>query len=193
MKPFDYKEAPSRDALREELELSKDTILFGSVGRFSPEKAPDDLVEAFLHADIKNSHLVLFGTGELEAQLKQQIVGHEDKITLMGYAKQIRPWYKAFDIFVLPSRSESFGLVLLEAMDANCPIVTTNTDGAKDLLGRNQQVYMAEVAKPESLTNAMKLAAKTPIKSVKYSELALHQLSQAKRSIYEFYNHFLSQ
>ncbi len=190
---FAYENVANRAELRARLELPEDTILFGCVSRLSPEKAPDDLVEAFLMAGIEKSHLVIFGTGELQLALEQKIAPHADKITLMGYEKEIRPWYKAFDIFVLPSRSESFGLVLLEAMDAGCLIVSTRTDGANDLLGQNDSVFMAEIASPASLANALTKAAMSAFTRIEYTELSSHTLTQANKDVLNFYQRFLRQ
>lgn len=195
VRPYDYKAAkvPRRAALRKKLKLSDDTILFGSVGRLSPEKAPIDLVDAFILADIPNSHLVLFGQGELEEKVKALIAPRKEQITLMGYDADIRPWYKAFDVFVLPSRSESFGLVLLEAMDASCRIVTTRTDGAHDLLGENKEVLFADVAAPANLAIALKKVASKPRKRINYKEISRYRLTDAEPAIMKFYQRFLSQ
>lgn len=188
---FEDSSAPSREALRDKLNITEDMFLFGSVGRFSPEKAPDDLIEAYLQADIAKSHLLLFGEGEMKPKLEEMIAPYSDKITLMGYEKQIRPWYKAFDCFVLPSRSESFGLVLLEAMDAECPIITTRSEGAKDLLSNNEQVRMTETAAPHELAAAMQEIADKPRQRIHYDELSNHKLGQANEAILRFYQRFL--
>jgi len=181
-----------RAALRGKLSVKEDTLLFGCVGRLSAEKAPDNLVEAFQSAAIPNSHLVIFGEGELHSSLKKQI-GNAKNISLMGYEKEIRHWYGAFDVFVLPSREESFGLVLLEAMDAGCPIVATRTDGALDLLGDNKEVIFAEIASAISLSHALKRAAEKPRHRVEYKEIEMHRIDQASAAILSFYQRLLGQ
>jgi glycosyltransferase involved in cell wall biosynthesis len=191
VKPCTIKDkAKERQTLRKQLGVSDDTLLFGSVGRLSPEKAPDTLIEAFLTADIPGSHLAIFGSGELLDSLKQK-TKDEPRISLMGYEKRIRPWYEAFDVFVLPSREESFGLVLLEAMEGGCPIVTTRTDGALDLLGDNSQVIMAEIASPISLSHALKRVSEFPRERISYPELEMHSVETSSGAVMRFYERFL--
>ncbi|MDG1286743.1 MAG: glycosyltransferase [Rickettsiales bacterium] len=172
--------------LRASLHLTDETILFGSVGRLSAEKGADLLIEAFKQADIHNSHLTIFGTGEEKVSL-EALIGAATNISLMGYEENIRPWYAIFDVFVLPSRKESFGLVLLEAMDAGCRIIATRTDGAVDLLGDNKEVFMVDVDALQQLASALVTAANMPRQSIEYSELEAHRLPQASAAIMEFY------
>ncbi len=177
--------------LRESLGITRDTILFGSVGRLSAEKGPDLLIEAFKQVALANSHLVVFGSGELGESLQEQAAVAEN-ITLMGYQENIRPWYSVFDCFVLPSRRESFGLVLLEAMDAGCQVIATRTDGAVDLLGEHPEVKMVEVDNVATLAEAMQKVAKTPRQRVSYPDLENHRLPQANATIMQFYQKLLS-
>lgn len=179
-----------RQQLRNSLGIDDQTILYGYVGRLSPEKAPLMLIEAFIGAAVTKSHLAMFGGGELASQCEAAVSGAEN-ITIMGYEPDIWPWYEAFDVFVLPSREESFGLVLLEAMDAQCPIITTRTLGALDLLSQNDEVLMTEVASPLNMAQALKQMADRPKKRVNYSELEVHRLEGASQAIMQFYRQYL--
>ena len=188
--------APSdtkKQGLRQTLELGEDVRIFGAVGRLTEEKGVDDLIEAFIAAKLENVVLCVFGEGEMRPQLERLIAEHhmQDSIRLMGYVTDIHPWYHVFDMFVLPSRAETFGLVLLEAMAAGCPILTTKTKGARDVLGDNENVIWADVSSPLSLMQSLRLAAATPREQWEYPELKLHQLPDAVQAVLNFYKRFV--
>ena len=113
-----------RERLRAELGLTRATFLF--VGRFDPEKGLPDLLEA---ADGLDADVVVIGSGSGEAELRAaapanvRVVGRVERNELV-------PWYAAADAFVLPSRSEQWGMVLNEAAAAGLPIVTSDAAGA---------------------------------------------------------------
>lgn len=65
------------------------------------------------------------------------VMGIDDKILWLDWLDDTRPFHSAIDVFVSPSRSESFGLAMLEAMASGVSLVATETDGAKQLLGIN--------------------------------------------------------
>jgi glycosyltransferase involved in cell wall biosynthesis len=100
-----------------------------AVGRLVPYKGFEFLIRAM--ADI-DATLVLIGRGRLEHELKMLIesMGLQSKIHLLGQVKDVAPYYKAAQIFVLPSitRAEAFGLVQVEAMAAGIPVVNTDLE-----------------------------------------------------------------
>jgi glycosyltransferase involved in cell wall biosynthesis len=151
-----------RLALREELgvtETSPQKIL-GYVGRLTAEKGVEELVSVFAALPAENTEntlLCLFGEGECRPALEAciQASGKASQIRLLGYQADIRRWYAALDGLVLPSREESFGLVLLEAMRARLPILSTRSAGAMDILGTHPQVIWAECNNKASLAQAL--------------------------------------
>lgn len=122
-----------RDALRRQFGISKEALVFGFVGRLSAQKAPERLVEAFRQASgtLPGAHLLMIGSGELEAPLKAQIAasGLQDRIHLTASLSGPEAM-QAFDILVMPSRYEAMSYVMLEAAAAGKPIVTTAVGGA---------------------------------------------------------------
>lgn len=149
-----------RAILRAELGASADIRILGYVGRLTEEKGVLELVEAFLAIPqevASQVQLHLFGEGEcrpaIEATITQAGAGH--RIILHGYDPDIRRWYAALDGLVLPSREETFGLVLLEAMVAGLPILSTRNHGALDLLGKTPWVEWAECSDTTDLHAAL--------------------------------------
>jgi len=105
------------------------------IGRLTAYKGHKYLIEAA--RDLPKDTIVLMGgVGELEEELKQQIEknGVEDKVKMIGRIPQelIYAYYKAADIFCLPSisKAEAFGVVLLEALAMGTPIVTCRIQGS---------------------------------------------------------------
>jgi glycosyltransferase involved in cell wall biosynthesis len=99
------------------------------VGRVSYEKN----IEAFLKLDIPGTKVVC-GVGPLEATLKDRY----PQIRWMGVLPrtELAKVYAAADVFVFPSRSETFGLVMLEAMASGTPVAAFPVDGPLEVLGK---------------------------------------------------------
>lgn len=113
--------------------LERPVSLF--VGRVSYEKN----IEAFLQLDIPGSKVVC-GVGPLEASLKSRY----PLVRWLGVLPrdELARVYAAADVFVMPSKSETFGLVMLEAMASGTPVAAYPVDGPLEVLGSaDQQVY----------------------------------------------------
>jgi glycosyltransferase involved in cell wall biosynthesis len=108
-------------------ELLRPVALF--VGRVSYEKN----IEAFLRMDFPGTKVVC-GVGPLEASLKTRF----PKVRWLGLLKrdELARIYASADIFAFPSRSETFGLVMLEAMACGTPVAAYPVDGPLEVLGQ---------------------------------------------------------
>jgi len=98
------------------------------VGRVSYEKN----IDAFLKLDIPGTKLVC-GVGPLEAQLRERY----PQVRWLGVLPrdELSRVYAAADVFVFPSQSETFGLVMLEAMASGTPVAAYPVDGPLEVLG----------------------------------------------------------
>ncbi len=98
------------------------------IGRVSYEKN----IDAFLKLDLPGSKVVC-GVGPLEQQLKQGFA----QVHWLGILPrpELAKLYAAADVFVFPSRSETFGLVMLEAMATGTPVAAFPVDGPLEVLG----------------------------------------------------------
>ncbi len=107
--------------------LARPVSLF--VGRVSYEKN----IAAFLDLDIPGTKVVC-GVGPLEAQLKERY----PQVRWLGVLDrpELAKVYAAADVFVFPSKSETFGLVMLEAMASGTPVAAFPVDGPLEVLGK---------------------------------------------------------
>ena len=106
----------------------------------------DVLIDAFRAHAPDDARLVVLGEGPQQSELRQRIAG-DPRIRLLGFQDDVRGHLAAFDLFVSPSREESFGLSILEAMAAGLPILATATDGPRELLRGSP----AELVRPGSV------------------------------------------
>jgi len=150
-------------ALRSEWGIDKETILFGTVARLVSFKALHILLEGFARLRSENAalgvKLVLVGAGPLEADLKRRAAELKlsDSVVWAGFREDIPVVMNALDVFVLTSLSEGFGLVLLEAMSASKPVISTNVSALPEIVMEGKTGLMVSPGKFIALAEAMKL------------------------------------
>ena len=129
----------SKADAREQLGLGGDGYVIGHVGRLADSKDQVTLLRAFRVArrTIQNAHLVIIGDGRHRQVVAQAVKDLEltNHVTLAGWRDNAAQYMSAFDQFALTSVEEAFGLVLLEAMIAEVPIVTTDVGGIGEVVG----------------------------------------------------------
>ena len=110
-----------------------------------------------------NISLEILGTGELEPKIRTMIktLNLNKSVRLAGYVprEQLPKYYNAAHIFVLPSLSESFGQVLLEAMSCGLPIVATHVGGIPEVLHDGKGGKLIEPANHDAIVNAVQCLA----------------------------------
>jgi len=132
-------------ALRDELGLNDKDILILFAGKFEDIKSPFLLLEAFQSINKENVHLLLVGNGALENELKLKAAGNPN-IHFMSFQNQsyIPVVYQACDLFCLPSKSETWGLAINEAMVCQKAVLASDKVGsAIDLIipGNNGAIF----------------------------------------------------
>ena len=136
----------SRQEARNKLGLPQEAIVIANVGRLHPDKDQATLLRGFATALPhlpKNSLLVIAGQGPLEGKIKAQAqhLGIANSVHFLGQVHGIRRFFPAFDLFVLSSDHEPFGMVLLEAMAAHVPIFATDCGGAPEIVEYPEQLF----------------------------------------------------
>jgi len=127
-------------ALRTTLNL-KDEIVFISVSRLSNEKNIDFMIDAIntlRQETSKPFHFLMIGEGHQKDRLQNKIheLGLDTLVTLVGAVppEDIAVWYRLGDAFVFASKSETQGMVILEAMAAGLPVVAVRSSGIDDVV-----------------------------------------------------------
>lgn len=143
-------------ALRAQLGVGPETRLVGSVGRLHPSKGPDVLISAFLKADPDRAVLVLAGDGPQRGEL-EKLANGDPRIRFLGHCANIPGFLGNLDLFVSPSREETAGLAILEAMQAGLPVISTATDGPSEYLA-GHPVRLVEPGAVDHLAAALKEA-----------------------------------
>lgn len=147
----------SKEQSRLELKVTENGFVFGTIGRLTRSKGQYDLLRAFhqIHLNIPNSMLLIIGGGQDEDKLKRYVDDHnlQDHVVLAGTIPDAYRYAKAFDIFILPSHAEAFGISLLEAMAAKIPIIASNVGGIPAVLGNIGKLVPAQNI--EALAEAM--------------------------------------
>jgi glycosyltransferase involved in cell wall biosynthesis len=150
---------PRSGVVRRAFGLDDDRIVLGHVARFSPEKNQLLLVDAFarLHAQHPKVFLALVGEGALRSALEQRARDREvgAHVGFFGYANDLPPIYRDFDIFVLPSLAEGTSMSVLEAMATGLAVVATDVGGNADVLANGEVGRLVPSNDVTALTDAL--------------------------------------
>ncbi|MEP1740823.1 MAG: glycosyltransferase [Kangiellaceae bacterium] len=103
-------------------------VSIGAYGRLAPEKGFDKLIEAFNRVTSIDLTLTIAGTGPEEHRLKQ-LAYNNSAIHFAGRVDDVPSFLSECDLIVIPSTSEAFGLVCLEAKAAARPVIASDIDG----------------------------------------------------------------
>jgi glycosyltransferase involved in cell wall biosynthesis len=128
----------ARDIVRDEWHVARECMVFGHLGRWSPQKDHATLlasVELFCRSvTAEHWKLVIAGPGidEDNAELMEMIAGHglENRVLAIGPQMDVARFMSALDCFVLSSRDEGFPNVLAESMACELPCITTDVGDA---------------------------------------------------------------
>jgi glycosyltransferase involved in cell wall biosynthesis len=123
--------------LRSELGINPSTRVIGCIGRLDHKKGQDILLDAFSKAFYNNENvvLVLIGDGDEKDTLNLMAneLGIKNRVFFLGNIINASEYLSLFDLFVLPSRFESFPNTLLEAIKNGLPIIASNVGGVEEL------------------------------------------------------------
>ena len=142
-----------RKQTRKEYNIAENEIVIGVVGRLSEQKDPMTSLKTFelLSKKYKNLKLMYVGDGDLEQEIKQYAMKKRllDKIIITGWVNNVEKYIPAFDIAILPSKWEGFGLVIVEYMACKKPIVASRIGGIADIIKSEQNGFLATIGNAE--------------------------------------------
>ena len=151
--------ALNRKKWRERLELDKEQQLVVCAAALSQQKAIDVLLKALANRAGQQSALcVIAGVGPLEDQLKEQArrlgLG-PDRVRFLGWVEGVAGLLAAGDVFVLPSRDEGLGTILLEAAHAGLPILACSVGGIPEIVKDGQTGLLVPKEDPPAMAGAL--------------------------------------
>jgi glycosyltransferase involved in cell wall biosynthesis len=168
----------------------------GTIGRLVPQKDYPTLLSAFSSVlkSMPNIDLYVVGEGHLQKDLIElsKSLGIKDKVHWLGKTEYIKEFLLKIDLFILPSKYEGFGLVLLEAMVAKKPIIAANNSAIPEVLGKTYGGLFLT-----GDVNALAQQIKTVIRDNSFSErlvqsyasqLSLFDPSEMNRNIINIYS-----
>lgn len=152
------------------------------ISNFRPVKRIKDVMEVFngIHKEVP-SHLLLVGDGP-DIRIAYEFVekhGLKDRVHFMGKQTSVISLLSCSDLFLLPSEKESFGLVALEAMACEVPVIASNTGGIPEVVIHGETGYLSEVGDVEDMiANGLKILQDKPLNKM-FAENSRRRASEA--------------
>jgi len=153
-----------RREFRFEHNISFDAFLIGTLGELKQLKGQRDFVLAaqIIAQKRPEAHFVIVGKDnsygqEFRRELKRlvKVFNLENRFLWLDWVEGTAPLLSAIDVFVSASHTESFGLAILEAMASGCAIVSTETEGAKELIENEKTGKLVPIKDPIRLAEAV--------------------------------------
>ncbi len=143
------------------LMAAEDEKIISHVSNFRTVKRIEDVVRIFYNIQKQvKSRLIMVGQGPEKEPAEELVMelGIEDKVIFLGNSNEVDKILCFSDLFLLPSKSESFGLAALEAMVNRVPVISTNTGGIPEVNIHGYSGYLSDVGDVEDMArNAVKI------------------------------------
>jgi glycosyltransferase involved in cell wall biosynthesis len=168
--------------LRTDLGIGPTDPVVGVVARLTEQKGHSYLLQAmrFLLDEIPSVRLVIVGDGELRPHLESSTaqLGIKEHVDFLGFRSDARDLMREFDVFILPSLFEGFGLVLLEAMAAAKPIVATRVGAIPEIVVDGETGLLVPPRDPIALAQALRHLIMNPGLACDLGRCGRQQLEQ---------------
>ncbi len=146
---------PSRAEARSFLGLHTEAFVVGVLGRLDVKKGQMLLLQALQQANQQGSSfdLLIMGNATLDAegeayarQLRTFVAeaGLTDRVHFRNYDPEVMYFFRAIDVFAMPSIGETFGMVTIEAMAAGVPVIGADADGTHEILDGGRLGWLFE-------------------------------------------------
>lgn len=181
--------------VRKEFGFDGKTLVVGFVGRFSPGKGHEEFLEAAARLTQRHTTMRFLVAGEAshgEQAYEQHIrskataLALDEVLTFTGYRRDVPELMAAFDIFAFPSHAEAFGVVLIEAMAMERPVVSTNCDGVVDIVVDGETGIYVNPKDAGQLADAIDRLARDPalrVRMGKAGRARVEELFSQRRQI----------
>jgi len=166
--PAELPNASLRAQARARWGFSSDDFVIGHAGAFTKEKGQDIALKAarLLAPRLPHARMLLAGDGPERPKHTEGIV------ILPGFLDDLTEFYAALDLFIMPSRSEGWGLAALDAMANGLAVVATDVGGLAELVENGSTGWLVPPDSPSSLADAIEAAASDPARRCEYGRNA---------------------
>lgn len=153
--------SPGASDVRRRLGLRRESPVIGFVGRLTRDKGLPELIEAFelILKIAPEAQLLLVGwfdaSEDALSPLLQARIECHPRIHCTGYVEDTAPYYRAFDLLVLPTWREGFPNAVLEAAATGLPVVTTECTGSRDSVVPEVTGLLIPPGYPEAIAEAV--------------------------------------
>ena len=189
---YGYKSKQNRSL--KNISNSRASFKIGTISRLTEQKDIPTMLRTFqnIRKYSPNSSLAILGAGPLEQELKEMVRKMElvDAVEFLGRSEHIYEFLNQLDVFILTSKYEGFGMVLLEAMDSGAPIVAANNSAIPEVLGESFP-GLCETGNIEDFTkkvlNLRNIETRKEILSIQEERLKLFSSAKMAKSIERIY------
>lgn len=168
--------------MRAELDIPADAPLVGVVGRLTEQKGHAYLLDAFVTVvqELPSARLLVVGDGELRSTLERQAarLGLYGSVAFIGRREDVPRIMMALDVLVMPSLWEGFGLVLLEAMAADKPVVASQVSAIPEIVADGETGLLVPPKDSEDLSRALLALLRDPTRAREMGRQGRQRLEQ---------------
>jgi glycosyltransferase involved in cell wall biosynthesis len=171
--PKDLPNAGLRAQARSRWGFSSEDFVIGHAGAFTREKGQDIALAAamLLAPRLPQARMLLVGDGPERSTIPTPAIAQ-----LPGFIEDLAEFYAAIDLYIMPSRSEAWGLTALRAMAFGIPVIASNVGGLPELVA--QTGWLVPPESPEALAEAIVDAASDPTRLGEFGRNARERASQ---------------
>ncbi len=182
---IDFEEHRTQSGLtRTNLGIPEEAFVVGSVGRLDRQKAPDIFVKAAkkIKEKIPNTFFVMVGNGNEQEEIIKQIneYGLSESFLITGWVNNPLDYIRCFDVAMLLSRWEGFGLVLPEYMLEGKPIIATKVDAIPNIITDGMNGLLVDMDDYSAAANA--------VEKIYTSNIGRTLIENGKKCVYERFN-----
>jgi glycosyltransferase involved in cell wall biosynthesis len=139
------------------LGIPLDAPLIGTVGRIDHQKAPEDMLAAYVALGRPDTWFVWIGDGPLSGRLAREVSrrGLNDRFLIVGERADVGELLPGLDVFAMASLFEGLPCALVEAMTCGIPVVASAVNGVPDVVHAGKTGLLAPPRAPETLSRAI--------------------------------------
>ena len=175
---------------REPKQTSTDKLTILAVSRLTKEKDIATALKALrdVLAQFPNVTFRIVGEGPEHTALENEArnLGIEKSVVFEGHTDDVAPYYQSADVFLLTSRYEGYGRVLIEAAYANLPIIMTNVGIAGDILLDEKHALVCTVSSPQCIASKLERLIADPLLRGRLGTAAREAVESARISKEEY-------